>query len=265
MVKINSYFYVIFYLSTLLCSAQSVEIRGQVLGYSDIEGIHVINKTLNKFTTTTKSGTFSILVQLNDTIVFSSIQYKLTSVQVTKKIFNDKKISISLEEKINKLPQVTVGKVLSGDIEFDLRNNKVDKPIDFYDVGIPGYVGKPKTQNERRLFEADAGKMIYYYGFLLSINFHKFLNTVSGRTKMLKKRVKQESDMALLQTIKSNVSEDFFNNYPLNENLRNQFFYFCTDDMYFESRCKGKSSIEVYNYLEEKYGQFIERITKIND
>lgn len=247
------------YISLFLTSigfAQSVDIEGQVFGDDDVEGIHVINKTAKKYTTTTASGSFTINAKLNDTIVFTSIQYKLVAVRVSSKIIAEKKLTVFLEEQINALPEVTVGKVLSGDLELDVKNAAVEKPIDFYDVGIPGYTGKPKTQSERRLYEADAGKMFPSVGFGFSLNFYKLLNTISGRTKMLKERVRLESNEVLMYKIKEELSEEFFKTNPLGENRVLQFFYFCSEDPQFETRCRGKSNIEIYEYLTEKYKEF---------
>jgi hypothetical protein len=35
-----------------------------------------------------------------------------------------------------------------------------------------------------------------------------------------------------------------------------EFFYFCSDDSSFESRCRGKSAIEIDEFLNEKYIEF---------
>ncbi|MDA7558499.1 hypothetical protein N8768_05005 [Flavobacteriaceae bacterium] len=257
MKKIKCFIFIFIGFSTATCISQVALIQGQVFGSSDVEGIHVINKTSNKFSTTNTAGFFDVQAKINDTIVFSSVQYKLVSVIVTSKVFREQAMDIFLEEQVNNLPEITVGKILSGDLEYDLKNNEMNKPIDFYDVGIPGYIGKPKTQSERRLHEADAGKLIPYIGFGFVLNVHKLLNAISGRTKMLKQRVKQESDIALLNAIKRNVSTEFFRDYPLNKNLREEFFYFCSDDENFEIRCKDKSNIEIYDYLIIKYNQYV--------
>ena len=239
-----------------ICSAQSADIEGQVFGDTDVEGIHVINKTSNRFTTTTASGSFNISAKLNDTIVFSSVQYKLKAVIVASENIAQKKMTITLEEQVNVLDEVIVGKVLSGDLEYDIKNADIKKPIDFYDVGIPGYTGKPKTQSERRLHDADAGKMIPSIGFGFSLNFYKLLNTLTGRTKMLKERVRLEANEVLMYKITTELSEEFFTTHPLAEDLRVEFFYFSSEDDGFETRCRGKSEIEVYKFLEEKYIEF---------
>ena len=74
---------------------------------------------------------------------------------------------------------------------------------------------------------------------------------------MLKRRVKQEANIALLNTVKRSVSIEFFRDYPLSKNLREEFFYFCSEDENFEIKCKDKSNIEIYNYLIIKYNQYM--------
>ena len=253
--KISTCFFIFCVTFSSICLAQSVDIEGQILAESDVEGVHVINRTSNKFTTTSVSGSFVINAKLNDTIVFSSLQYKLTAVKILPETIASKRIVIRLEEQVNVLDQVTVGKVLTGDLELDIKNSDLKKPIDFYDVGIPGYTGKPKTQSERRLYEADGGKM-FYVGFGAAVNFHKLMNAISGRTKMLKERVRLEANEVLMYEIKANLTEEFFKTNPLDEESKVEFFYFCSEDETFESRCRGKSEIEVYMFLEEKYIEY---------
>lgn len=130
---------------TSIAQAQTVEINGSVIA-EDVEGIHVMNKTLNKYTTTNQLGGFTIEAKVQDTIVFSSIQYKFLSVIVSKANVDSKSITVNLIDNVNELDEVTVGKVLTGDLSSDVSNSEAEKPIDFYDVGIPGYTGKKKLK-----------------------------------------------------------------------------------------------------------------------
>src|SRR5690606_28545401 len=115
-------------------------------------------------------------------------------------------------------------------------------------VGIPGYKGKPLTQNERRLNEATTGAGI--------VPLNPILNAISGRTKMLKERIKLESQNDLLNGIIERLSESFLNNYPIEPDKQMEFFYFCAEDPEFENRCRDKSDIEVYLFLEEKFKEY---------
>jgi hypothetical protein len=260
MTKIRTLFFLLcLFFVNVICS-QTIEINGVIKGVSDVENIHVINKTSHEFTTTNKIGGFKIQVKLNDTLVFSSIQYKLKAIIISPKNIKEHYVLVYLNESVNVLDEVIVGKLLTGSLDSDIKNSDAERPIDFYDVGIPGYTGKPKTQNERRLYEADHGKYINSFnggfGLGLGINLNKILNKVTGRTKKLKKRVKLESNDVLLTKIKSRLTDNFFKVYTLDKTLRTDFFYFCSEDENFEKRCKGKSDIEVFEFLAEKIVEY---------
>ena len=105
---------------------------------TDVENIHVINKTSNKFATTNKLGGFKIQAKVFDTIVFSSVQYKLKAIVVNLMNIQDRSLFVHLSEYVNILDEVVVGKLLTGDLNSDINNSDAERPIDFYDVGILG-------------------------------------------------------------------------------------------------------------------------------
>jgi len=262
-IKITFFFFTFFSINILL--SQTVEIRGLVIAKDNIEGIHIINKTSQKFTTTNAHGVFKIQGKLNDTIVFSSIQYKLHTITVSKEVIVTKNLVVNLIEKVNELDEVIVGKVLTGDLKYDINNSDAERSINFYDLGIPGNTAKPKTQSERRVFEADDCKVGVFYGLGFVINTNKIINRITGRTKMLKKRVKLETDELLMYSIKARLAEDFFSIYNLDKALQREFFYFCSEDENFSKRCKDKNDIEVFEFLKEKYLEYNINLIKNDD
>jgi len=242
-------------------NSQNSSIDGQIIGSESVENIHVINKSQKKYAVSDGKGQFEIVVALNDTIVFSSVQYKLESKIISAEDISAKKITVTLESSVNELDEVVVGKVLTGDLLSDLKNSDAQPKINFYDVGIPGYLGKPKTQSERLLYEADGGSLISTGGVSpgsagVGLNFTKILNKISGRTKMLKARVKLESEERLLDGLKSRLETEFFKENPLDELYRMDFFYFCVDDPNFAQRCKN-SDLEALIFFKEKYDQYL--------
>lgn len=234
---------------------QSVEISGKIDSKISLENIHVINKTAQVFSITNSKGEFKISASLNDTITFSSIQHQPKIVVVDRNMVLFKAIKIVLDEQVNELDEVVVGKVLTGNLLSDIKNVKGDAPINFYDVGIPGYTGKPATQTERRLNEATTGA-----GF---IPLNPILNAISGRTKILKNRVKLEEREALMQSIKGRLSKDFFVSNPLNEELKMDFFYFCADDENFIKYCQNETDFKILIFLRHKYKQYMANL-KLN-
>jgi len=233
---------------------------GKVTSKSDVENIHVINSTAQEFSVTDKNGEFKIPVKLRDTIVFSSIQYKLKEIIVTRQMIENKAVLVKLDEQINVLDEVVVGKILTGNLLNDINNMDGDGPINFYDVGIPGYTGKIATQTERRLSEASGFKpSLGSSGFGLggSVGFTPIINAITGRTKKLKNRVKLEEKTVLMERIKRKLSKDFFASNPLEEDLRMDFFYFCSDDVNFLESCKNASDFKVLLFLRMKYKQYM--------
>lgn len=242
-----------FIVLVVLCSsflhAQSVEINGKVIVADDeIEGIHVINTTASKFTITNSNGVFTIPAKLNDTIIFSAIKYKPKEVVVTINIINSRVLNVYLTELVNLLDEVIVGKVLSGDLRSDVQNSEAKRDINFYDLGIPGYFGKPLTQSERRLNEATTG------GGFLPLN--PILNAISGRTKMLKNQIRLERLDECLDRIKADLSAIFFESNTLEESLRTEFFYYCSEDVAFSNLCKIKNDLKTLEFLEGKLVQY---------
>lgn len=235
-----------------LC-AQTVLLNGLIESQLNSENIHIINKTSQVFTISDKLGRFIITAKINDTLVFSSVQHKKKEIVVNDFIISTKKINVKLEEQINNLDEVVVGKVLTGDLLSDIGNAETDAPINFYDLGIPGYTGKIATQSERRLAEAGDFKPQMLLGLLGGgVPLNPILNGISGRTKMLKTRVKLEHEEVLMQEIKAEYFPDFFKFNELDETLRMDFFYFCLEDENFAKRCRNKTNVEVFDYLKEK-------------
>ncbi|SHJ06738.1 hypothetical protein [Algibacter luteus] len=242
-------------------STNLIDILGRVDSTSEIENIHVLNKTAQKFTITDRNGHFKIAVKLNDTLTFTSIQHFNKEVLVTKEILANRVVYVKLDEKINELDEVVIGKVLTGNLMSDIGNIEGEAPISFYDVGIPGYTGKPATQSERRLKEAGDFKPKMLLGVLTGgLPLNPILNGLSGRTKRLKNRVKLEEKEALIQSIKARLSKDFFASNPLEEDLKMDFFYFCADDANFLQHCKNNIDFKILIFLRMKYRQYLNNL-----
>ncbi|MDC1355727.1 carboxypeptidase-like regulatory domain-containing protein [Flavobacteriaceae bacterium] len=239
-------------LSVCTLQAQNIELSGQIISNGELEGIHVINKTSYRYTTTNQNGVFSIEAKLSDSLYFSSIQYLPKIIVVSANQIKSKSITVTLSESINALDEVMIGTILTGDLNSDISNSDAERPIDFYDLGIPGYTGPRMNLAERRLFEADAGPLIIGLG----LNFSKLLNMMSGRTKMLKKHVALDQNKQGVQRFKDIIGPIFFKTHQLEISRRTEFYYFCADAPDFKDRCLGRSEVEVLEYMEEKLEKF---------
>ncbi len=240
--------------------SQSKELKGIIIASGDVEGIHIINKTSRKNTTSNNYGVFDIEVKLNDTLLFSSVQYEKKTVIISSKDIQNELFTITLKDRINELDEVIIGEVLTGNLGSDVANSKAKQSINFYDVGIPGYKGPKKTYRERDLFDADGGSWINDLssnglGAGGGLNLNKLLNKISGRTKKLKRNLNIERKSNLLKTVREQLTNTLFELYPLDVRHHAEFFFFCSEDEDFLTRCAG-TELETLKFLEEKLKQY---------
>ncbi|MFS4483783.1 hypothetical protein ACKGJY_12250 [Hyunsoonleella sp. 2307UL5-6] len=124
--KLKLFFISLFFVQ--LSTSQSVEITGIVESSGDVENIHVINKTAQKFTITNTSGGFVIPVNLNDTLSFSSVQYESKVIIISEEILNSKKVLVTLDAQINELDKITLTNGLTGNLATDMNTITVVRP-----------------------------------------------------------------------------------------------------------------------------------------
>lgn len=145
-----------------------VEVHGVISANSnDVEAVAIYNTSPNKGTITNEQGAFVLEVAEHDVIEISALQFESKTVIITKEVIEFKLLKVFLSEHVNLLEEVKIGHALSGDLLLDIKNNKGKPPINFYDVGIPGYTGKVATQSGRMLYAAGEFKPSMLLGIIL--------------------------------------------------------------------------------------------------
>jgi hypothetical protein len=247
-IKIKCFVFFIVLVFSSEISAQTKDIKGKVNADGDIVGIHIINKTASKFTITNDLGEFVIPAKLNDTLMISGVQYVPKEILITDIIMQTKAVTINLEDNVNLLDQVVVGKVLTGNLMTDIENSDAKRELNFYDLGIPGYTGPKKTQSERRLYEAQSG------GGLVPLN--PLINWITGRTKRLKEQIAREELELAIAEAKAKFSKLIFEDDTFNETMQNEYFYFCADDPKFKELSVIGIDIKTLEFLKNKLEAF---------
>jgi len=103
-----------------------------------IENVHVINKNSQKGTISNRFGEFQIPVKVNDTLIFSAIQFRYKEFIITAFDVNQKTIFISLQSKINRLNEIILKKPENMAMELNLPNagkkplNKLESRLNYY-------------------------------------------------------------------------------------------------------------------------------------
>ena len=269
MKRSKTFFFIAVFFILSVVNAQRKDIKGQLIAADEVEGLHILNKTAAKYTISNDDGSFLIPAKVLDTLIVSGVKYQNQEIVISTSIMELGQLNVRLIEKINELNEVVVGKILTGSLESDIENSDAEPDINFYDLGIPGFVGKPLTQNERKLFDADGGDMVGLVGGIYgggpSVNLNKLLNTISGRTKKLKAIVELDTRDACLQRLKSSYESFLFKNDSLAKNLRVEYFQFCQEDDEFLLLCNKNDDLKLLDFLQEKlkaYKKNRESVTK---
>jgi len=249
----------VFY-SLLICcfgvfqlSAQQKSLQGKITNEADIEGIHVMNLASRFNTITDENGHFSINVKPLDTLLFSSIKYIPEKVVVTEAIFEKGIITVKLSELVNELDEVFLKPNLSGNIAADLKKIKTEKPINFDDVGIPGFKGEPKEKIVPMYFAVTP----------LSINLEALYKHISGYYKDLKTRRKWEYENNAVAKMLNYYTLSFFTTtFGIPENRVYDFLLYSTETTSIESEFKNEHYGSVLLILEEKAKIYTKRISE---
>jgi hypothetical protein len=227
--------------------------KGEVVNDSlNISGIHIINKTSGSRAITNQNGLFEIGVKRNDTIVISSIQIKPHIIIIESKIFDQDLIRVYIEPFINRLDNVVVkSHNLSGNMLDDMLASGIKDPINFSDVGIPGFEGE---REEKIVSE----KSLILQTLLLPISGGLDIEAVykhlSGYYKKLKKRRLLDKQYVTVVSIIEFYGVVFFiNKFNLSEEKVYEFVLGALENSNIESDFKTSDHGLVLESLEEFY------------
>lgn len=236
-------------IAIFLCSnmySQRVSLEGIITAEADVdvEGINILNLSSNKGTVSNTKGEFWIAVAINDTLSVSAVHIQATTLIIGEDQLVDKKIAINLSEKMNQLATVTLRRVLTGYIGTDTNIIRTDEPITATSIGLPNADIKKIPKTQRLLYAANSGPV------------DALVNMISGRTKMLKKRVEFEKTYQLTLSLLDKFPETYFTDALKIEKFKvYSFIFYCEDDPDYKKAMKG-SSMEIIEFLERKSEQY---------
>lgn len=211
----------------------------------DVAATHVLNTTTKRATITDAAGFFSIEASLNDSIVFSAVQFKRKILVVSNAMLDSKTVFIPLEPALTELDEVVVRPYnLSGDLVLDARSLQIGPIITASTLGLPNAYVSPLTKSERALFAATANPFM---------GFDPLINAITGRTKMLKKQVKQEKEYARTERVRAFYADSLFvADLKIPIGKIDDFMYFCEVDPHFQSLVDAKDRLGIWEYMRKK-------------
>lgn len=108
------------------CLSQEKELQGSISNTTSKAGIVIQNQTNPNFAVTHADGTFKIKASVNDSLVITASTYKPKKLVVSQKEYDQSTLSITLEEKVNELDAVDLGKTMSTEEREQLKKVKDD-------------------------------------------------------------------------------------------------------------------------------------------
>lgn len=225
------YLYCLFFL-TINASAQ--EVRGRVMNDTiPLAGTHVLNLANNAVTTTDANGYFSIKARERHTLQFSFVGMQTAYRTLLKTDFGFAGVLIQMKEAINQLEEVEVSKY---------------RKISAQELGIMQKEIVKRTNTEKQLYQAT------HSGGLPGIQL--LVNTLSGRTKMLKKMVANERNVAVANYIVENLKPFCQKELALTDEQVSVLAYFVMERSDFHYTVSQKNNKQLEFMLIEAWGEY---------
>lgn len=242
----------------MVCEAQEKLIFGKITNHKDIEGIHIKNLNTKINTITNETGNFYIKVTVADSLLISSLTYLPERVVITTENYNKGYINVQLKDLVTQLDEVYLRPKFTGIIEDDIKNIPVNETLNFYDVGIPGFKGKPQEKIPRLI-----GQVITP----TSVNIEALYKKLSGYYKTLKTKRKWQGENDVIVDIIYHYGAPFFEeSYQIVPNNLQEFLLFCIETTTVTQDFKRGNYALVLEVFSEKSEVFKERIkNQINE
>ncbi len=207
-------------------------VNGKVVSESSLlEGIHVINLSKQNGAVTDSRGYFKIKAKVSDTLQFSAINLKATRYVLKESDFSNDLVLIKMESLITELKEIAI-------INY--------KNINAVALGIIPANQKSYTPAERKLKAASEFKpesTIYLGGITgVSLSFDAILNSISGRTTMLKKElVVERKEMLQAETLDYFERKYFVETLKIPDEYVDGFLFYIVEKEKFINAMKDKN------------------------
>lgn len=245
----NSLLFFGFVLISSSLGAQSLfskKIEGRVFSISgDVAATTVQNISTDRATITDIDGFFQIAGNLNDTLIFSAVQFKKKELVISNEILQQRMLTVQLEDALTELDEVVVTPYnLTGDITKDIDIIKTGPVVTASTLGLPNAYVLPISKAERELYAATANPLM---------SFDPLINAITGRTKMLKKRIARDKLYSRTERVKEFYIDSLFRtDLKIPEDKIDDLLYFCEVDAIFQTVVDTHDRIKIWEFIRRK-------------
>lgn len=226
--------------------AQQKYLRGQIIADSiQYYQINIVNITQETGTITSKNGDFSIAVDMNDSLVFSSLVHEFQSLVVTNSTL-EKPVKVKMKRQINELPEVVVNTYdLSGELSQDIAQmptyHLAQETVGF---SMPRRIDYPTNElNRVKQMKIGFGFAVPLDYIIMSLNGD--IDKLERYQVILKKEKQKERLLAYFKT------EFIVKNLKINKSSVDDFIYFCIEDSSF-IKTFYDDKLAAFNHIKQK-------------
>ena len=223
------------------------ELKGRIVEAGEgIPNVHILNLSAERATITNAGGYFGIDTRVGDTLLISAIRYERKTFVVTDQMLESSGLQIEMVPFVNELEEVVLRPYnLSGKLDEDLINLRVEEPVTAASLNLPNAYAKKRTQAERQLIEARSGGS--------GIPLNPILNAITGRTKMLKKRLARDQAYLQTQEVRALYADSLFvSELKIPEIRIPDFMYYCEMDPEFADLADSEDLLKMWDFLKAK-------------
>ncbi|MGB2088396.1 MAG: hypothetical protein ACPHVL_07115 [Psychroflexus salarius] len=223
-----------------ICFAQNY-FEGKIIADSlENYQINIVNITNKQGTTTRKNGRFSILAEVNDSVVFSSVKHEFAYRIIKASDFNQV-VEVPLKVEINELPEVVLNPYdLTGDVAKDI--SQVD--VEYIDQKARFGFSKPRRLSpvQRQVYAVQTSGPLA----LMIMQFNGQMASLKRRIKYAKE---QKNQQLVLPFITDSLMVNFF---KLDLIYKDDFAYFCAEDSQLLNLVRQKDRLKIMEAIKTK-------------
>ncbi|MGV9003157.1 hypothetical protein [Flavobacterium sp.] len=237
---------------SFLIQAQTDELfflKGKIVcEINDVIDVNVLNKRSESNVATESKGDFSIFVKVGDTLSFSGLQIFSKYIVISKNDLLKTLLAVTLQPKVFELQEVKVTQYPN---------------INAVSLGILDKPAKKYTPAERKL--RTAGVFKWYSPLLIPLggmSVDGLINSISGRTAMLKKELEVERKELVQKKLANYFDEQYFTTtlkIPLE--YVEGFLYFASEDSKIRELISNKNKILLQFQLNNLAVQYLKIIS----
>jgi hypothetical protein len=257
---IKNTLYITFILFTSFLFAQEQErmlVNGKIIvpEADSPEGMTIFNQNTSRGTIANSNGEFKLRVALNDTVVFSALQFENFSVVVEEGVINSGEMNVFLTETVTELPEVLLSdNELSGDIRVDVARIQINDPE------VPRYSAADlDAMNVRRQPDSlmGAGRNAALAAgntrLVNGLNFVNIFKFLVGAEVENNPFTKQELD----EKLRDLYDDEFFRaNLDIERDKINDFIYYVTDHGLDNELLEDGNELNLIEFLIEKSEEY---------